>query len=114
MKEIFVFGSNMAGRHGKGAALTALREHGAEYGNGWGRQGDSWAIPTKDVNLKVLPLHQIGFFVRTFIEYAVQNQDLIFNVTRVGCGLAGYKDDDIAPMFEKAPKNCRLPEGWRK
>lgn len=110
---IFVFGSNLAGRHGKGAALCALKEHGAEYGNGWGRQGQSWAIPTKDEKLKTLPLHMIKAFVDCFIHYATTNPELEFNVTRIGCGLAGYTDKDIAPMFKYAPRNCYLPKGWR-
>ena len=111
---IFVFGSNLAGRHGKGAALTALKKHGAEYGNGWGRQGNSWAIPTKDQNLETLPLVRIRAFVDCFLNYALQNQNLKFEVTRIGCGLAGYKDEDIAPMFKNAPSNCYLPPGWRR
>ena len=109
---IFVFGSNLAGRHGAGAALTALKKYGAEYGNGWGRQGQAWAIPTKDGNLATLPLNKIKAFIDTFINYANNNPDLTFNVTRVGCGLAGYTDQDIAPFFENAPNNCDLPEEW--
>ncbi len=110
---IFVFGSNLAGRHGKGAARYARVHHGAIYGNGWGRQGNSWAIPTKDGNLKTLPLDKIRFFVECFIRYAMLEPNLTFNVTRIGCGLAGYRDDQIAPMFASVPKNCNLPKGWR-
>lgn len=110
---IFVFGSNLAGRHGKGAALTALRKYGAEYGNGFGRQGDSWAIPTKDEHLHTLPLSRIQAYVEAFIRYATWEPQLEFQVTRIGCGLAGYTDADIAPMFKNAPANCHLPEGWR-
>lgn len=110
---IFVFGSNLAGRHGAGAALFAKKNRGAIYGKGIGMQGNSYAIPTKDQNIKTLPLDRIKPYVDQFIEFAKQNSKLIFEVTRIGCGLAGYKDSDIAPMFKDAPLNCILPEGWR-
>ena len=112
--KIFVFGSNLAGRHGAGAALCALKEHGAKYGQGVGRQGDSFAIPTKDYRIRTLDLKTIEMFVAHFKTYARENPELTFEVTRIGCGLAGYKDEDIAPMFSDAPANCELPEGWRK
>lgn len=110
---IFVFGSNLAGRHGKGAALTAFREHGAVYGQGAGLQGQSYAIPTKDEELQPLPLPKIQKHVATFIKYAKLNPETQFQVTRVGCGLAGYDDQQIAPFFRDAPANCMLPVGWR-
>jgi hypothetical protein len=110
---IFVFGSNEAGRHGKGAALTALRHWGAKHGQGFGRAGNSFAIPTKDARLRPLPLEAIRRYVADFIDYAKGHQELSFLVTRVGCGLAGYSDDDIKPMFVDAPRNCRLPDEWR-
>ena len=111
---IFVFGSNQAGRHGKGAALTARRKYGAIQGIGEGRQGNSYAVPTKDFHLKTLPLEDIQGFVLRFLWYAEEHPHLEFNVTRIGCGLAGYKDEDIAPMFKNAPSNCYLPSGWRR
>lgn len=111
--KIFVFGSNLAGRHGKGAAKTALMEYGATYGVGTGPTGNAYAIPTKDVNLKTLPLSDISLYVLDFIEYAKIHNDRKFLVTRIGCGLAGYKDEDIIPMFSSAPSNCYLPDGWR-
>ncbi|AGF91036.1 hypothetical protein SXHG_00014 [Synechococcus phage MRHenn-2013a] len=111
--KIFVFGSNLAGRHGKGAALCALKEHGAVYGVGSGPSGNSYAIPTKDSNLKTLSLEDISLYVSDFIEYANTHNDREFLVTRIGCGLAGYKDEDISPMFASAPSNCYLPDGWR-
>jgi hypothetical protein len=67
---VFVFGSNLAGRHGKGAALCALREHGAIYGLGVGKQGNSYAIPTKDQLIKTLSLSSINLYVKQFLEYA--------------------------------------------
>lgn len=112
-KPIFVFGSNLRGAHGAGAALFAREHYGAELGVGIGRTGDSYAIPTKDENIRTLPLHRIKPFVLDFIQYARDNPDLTFAVTRIGCGLAGYEDDDISPMFETAPDNCFLPEEWQ-
>ena len=112
MKQIFVFGSNLAGRHGKGAALEARQKHGAIYGQGIGLQGCSYGIPTKDENIRTLPLNEIHDYVDEFIEFASMRPDLQFNVTRIGCGLAGYQDKDIAPMFKDAPSNCVLPESW--
>ena len=113
MNTIFVFGSNLAGRHGKGAALTARLYHGAIYGQGNGKQGNSYAIPTKDIYLRSLPLDTIQFYVEIFINYAKQHPELTFFVTRIGCGLAGYTDTQIAPMFKNAPSNCELPLTWR-
>lgn len=110
---IFVFGSNEAGIHGAGAALEARKSHGAKLGIGFGHVGNSFAIPTKDEELKQLPLRSIRQYVRMFLAYAEASPDLIFQVTRIGCGLAGYSDKDIAPMFKEAPDNCVLPEGWR-
>jgi len=113
MKHIFVFGSNLAGRHGKGAALEARRKYGAIYGVGIGLQGNSYAIPTKNWWLKTLPLAEIAVYVNDFIKFARDHPEMIFNVIRVGCGLAGYTDEDMAPLFRSAPENCNLPEGWR-
>jgi hypothetical protein len=111
--EIFVFGSNLAGRHGKGAALYALKNHGAIYGVGEGPQGTSFAIPTKDEKLRTLELPTINLYVQAFLAHASACPELTFNVTRIGCGLAGYQDHQIAPFFKGAPNNCNLPEGWR-
>ena len=109
MTTIFVFGSNLAGRHGKGAALYAKQHHGAVYGVGMGRTGDSYAIPTKDAKLKTLPLEVIRDRVAEFLAYARDNPNIIFKVTAIGCGLAGYQPSNIAPMFITAPANCQLP-----
>lgn len=111
---IFVFGSNEAGRHGKGAAKVARIDFRAEYGVGRGRTGQSYAIPTKDARLNVIPLAQIEASVSEFIDYARSHPDLNFFVTRVGCGFAGYKDEQIGPMFARVPENCSLPNEWRK
>ncbi|HEY9704494.1 MAG TPA: hypothetical protein V6C58_18750 [Allocoleopsis sp.] len=114
MNKIFVFGSNLAGRHGAGAALFARNHKGAKYGVGEGFMGQCYALPTKDRSIKTLPIHRIELHVMKFLEFAKNNPDLIFEVTRVGCGLAGYKDEDIAPLFTGAPSNCELPNGWRE
>lgn len=112
VKEIFVFGSNLAGIHGAGAAYHAHRHHHAEWGVGIGRTGNAYGIPTKDEKIRTLPLHEINVYVLDFLEYAEDHPELIFNVTRIGCGLAGYTDKDIAPMFEDAPENCKLDSEW--
>lgn len=111
--EVFVFGSNEAGRHGRGAALTAVRYYGAVYGKGNGIQGNSYAIPTKDERLHPLALHTIKHYVKEFLDYATTHPELKFKVTRIGCGLAGFDDKDISPMFKDAPDNCILPLYWR-
>lgn len=109
---IFVFGSNLAGRHGKGAALFARQHHGAIYGQGRGHQGNSYAIATKDEKLRTLSLEAIECEVRTFLLYASMNPGLRFQVTAIGTGLAGYKHEQIAPLFKGAPANCILPAEW--
>lgn len=120
--EVFVFGSNLAGRHGKGAALIAKNMFGAKHGLGEGYsnagfdkfQQHSYAIPTKDRNLNVLDLVRIHESVVRFIDYANKNPDMNFYVTRIGCGLAGYKDNDIAPLFKECPMNVIFPENWKE
>jgi hypothetical protein len=109
---IFVFGSNLAGRHGKGAALFARKHHTAEYGVGTGRTGDAYAIPTKNEKLRTLALDRIAIYVAEFIAYARNNPELRFQVTAIGTGLAGYSHDQIAPMFTASPANCVLPVEW--
>ena len=113
-KKVFVFGSNDAGIHGAGAAQWAYKNRGARYGKGYGHHGDSFAIPTKDEDIITLPLERIEDYVRGFIAFAKGHRKLNFEVTRIGCGLAGLKDKDIAPMFKDAPKNCSFDETWRE
>ena len=110
---IFVFGSNKAGRHGRGAALYARSRYGAIYGQAEGLQGSSYAIPTKDANLNTLPLESIEKAVDRFIEFAYNNPSLKFKVTAIGCGLARYKHEVIAKMFRKAPSNCVFQQEWK-
>jgi hypothetical protein len=112
LSSVFVFGSNLAGRHGKGAAKLAKENFGAETGVGEGLMIKSYAIPTKDIALKTLPLPQVKKSVEAFIAFAKQHQDVPFFVTRIGCGLAGYSNADIAPMFALAPSNCSFAKEW--
>lgn len=109
---IFVFGSNLAGRHGAGSAKHARLNYSAEYGVGVGRTGDSYAIPTKDKNLNVLSISEIKPYVDDFIKYAEDHPELTFEVVKIGCGLSGYEEIEIAPLFKNCPKNCLLPRGW--
>ncbi len=110
---VFVFGSNLAGRHGKGAALFARQNHGAVYGVGIGLTGNAYAIPTKDEQLRTLPLPLIAGHVRDFLAFARQHPEMRFKVTAIGTGLAGYTHPQIAPMFAGASANCQLPVEWQ-
>lgn len=107
--EIFVFGSNLAGMHGGGAAWVAYRKFGAIMGQGVGLQGRSYGIPTMQGGVET-----IKPYVDEFIEFAKSRQDLTFLVTRIGCGIAGFTDEEISPLFEKAHEveNIVLPPGW--
>lgn len=110
----FVFGSNLAGIHGAGAARYAKILHGAVWGEGLGHHGNSYAIPTKDRKIQTLSKAAIRIFVGDFIKYAKANPEMRFQVTRIGCGLAGYADEEIAPMFIEAPANCAFDSAWEK
>lgn len=109
MSKVFVFGSNLAGRHGRGSARAASVHYGAIYGQGVGRQGNSYAIPTKGYHLEKLPLSVIAKHVGEFLDYANQNWTDTFGVVAIGCGLAGYKPEQVGPMFKGAPSNVLLP-----
>lgn len=111
----FVFGSNLAGIHGKGSALAAVQKHGALRGCGAGPQGSAWGIPTKKHwKSSAMSLEEISPYVWALVEYAKQHPDTLFDVVRVGCGLAGYTDEEMAPLFNGAPSNVLLPERWRE
>ncbi len=105
--EIFVFGSNLGGNHDGGAARIALQKFGAIYGQGVGLQGQSYGIPTMQGGVET-----IAPYVNQFIEFAGAHPEYFFYVTRVGCGIAGFTDREIAPLFKKALnlKNVCLPE----
>jgi hypothetical protein len=102
---IFVFGSNLAGRHGKGAAEIARHCFEAQYGVGEGLTGRSYALPTKDARLRSLTLKDIQAHVERFIKFARENPELTFIVTAIGCGLAAHDPKDIGPLFRAAPEN---------
>ena len=107
--EIFVFGSNLSGMHGGGAAWVAYRKFGAIMGQGVGLQGQSYGIPTTQGGVET-----IRPYVDEFIEFAKGHPELTFLVTRIGCGIAGFDDAEIAPLFEAAHEvdNIFLPPHW--
>ncbi|MBD5325668.1 MAG: hypothetical protein HDS04_03180 [Bacteroides sp.] len=107
--EVFVFGSNLAGLHGGGAARAALRKFGAVWGQGVGLQGQSYAIPTMQGGVET-----IKPYVDEFIEFAKEHPELKFYVTRIGCGIAGFKDEEMAPLFSGAlgVDNIVLPKSF--
>lgn len=107
--EVFVFGSNLQGYHGGGAARTAMDKFGAEWGVGVGPTGRCYAIPTMQGGVET-----IKPYVDEFLEYAQEHPDTRFLVTRIGCGIAGFDDMDIAPLFAKAVNlpNVALPRFW--
>ena len=109
--EIFVFGSNLKGMHGGGAAYIAYQKFGAIMGQGVGLQGQSYGIPTMQGGVET-----IRPYVDEFIEYAKQHPELLFRVTRIGCGIAGFTNEEIAPLFKAAfeMENVSLPNGWRE
>lgn len=111
-KAIFVFGSNEAGIHGAGAALEAYKKHGARFGKGYGHHGDSFAIPTKDMEIETLPIARIRQYAEDFLAFAAGHRKLTFQVIRIGCGLAGFKDEQIAPLFINHTPNCQFDEAW--
>src|SRR5690606_6512305 len=111
---IFVFGSNFSGIHGAGAAKYALKHKGAIWGQGVGLQGGSYAIPTKDRNIETLPLDVIEFYVAEFIIFAGNHPEMQFEITPIGCGLAGYSRRDIWPMFKGVPSNCFFSHTWNE
>jgi hypothetical protein len=98
-RRIFVFGSNLAGIHGAGSAKEAFEKHGAVWGCGFGLSGNSFAIPTKGFNLEVLSLMDIETYICAFIYFAGTLPELEFDVVDIGCGLAGYKPEEIAEIF---------------
>lgn len=120
-KTVFVFGSNTGGFHGKGAALTAKRDFGAIEGIGEGLMGNSYALPTvcykKGMGLVTMGLTEIKFHINNFINFAKNNPDIYFQLTKVGCGLAGYSEDEILPFFlgrKDLPENIIFPYDWER
>lgn len=112
MTDIFVFGSNLAGRHGAGAAKYALEKKGAVLFQGEGLQGTSYGIATKDERIRTRGLVEIERSVMEFLRFAESRPDLTFDITPIGCGLAGYKRSQIEPLFAGMPPNCRFNPSW--
>ncbi len=113
---VLCFGSNEMGEHGGGAARDAHKNHGARWNVGFGFQGKSFAIPTcsKSTGLpgfQITP-EALRFYVYCFILFAKMNPLLEFKVTRIGTGLAGWKDTEVAPLFQEAPDNCFFDTAW--
>ena len=107
--EIFIFGSNLQGMHGGGAARIAHQKFGAVWGEGVGLHGQTYAIPTMHGGVE-----EIKPYVDEFIRFAKDHTEFKFLVTRVGCGIAGFTDKEMAPLFEEAKvlENVYLPEKW--
>lgn len=113
---IFVFGSNKLGIHGRGAAKTALA-HGAMQGRGFGHYGDSFAIPTcaKPAGMPgwQMKLGDVRLYIEKFVDYAHYHPELKFKVTKIGCGLAGWTDEQMAQQFYNSPHNCYFDLDWQ-
>lgn len=116
--EVFVFGSNLDGNHAGGAAKFAVLKFGAKMGQYNGLQGQSYAIPTLShpggVDEHKLPLETIQKYVNEFIQFAQKNPNLFFYVTPIGCGIAGFTEQEIAPMFKHCLQmsNVALPQSF--
>lgn len=110
--EIFVFGSNMNGEHLGGAARYAYDHFGAIWGQGEGMQGQSYALPTMGYKMNTYSNSMLSRNIETFFYIAKSMPDKTFLLTKVGCGIAGRIESDIAPLFRKAPKNVIKPENW--
>ena len=110
---VFVFGSNMAGNHADGAAHTALAHFGAMQGVGRGWSGQSYAIPTMNEHLQQMPLSQIQHYIDDFKIYTKNHPKMTYFITSIGCGIAGYKTEEIAPMFKGISHNVIFPSSFR-
>lgn len=111
-QRIYVFGSNLAGIHGAGSALVAVRKHGAILKQGRGLQGNSYGIPTKNQYIRTRPLVDIAPEVASFVEFAKAHPEMDFEIQDIGCLNAGYTPGQIAPMFKDAPGNCFFSDNF--
>lgn len=109
---VYVYGANESYINASGTARIAREEYGAGMGRGWGLVGKSFGIPTKDWDINTLSLAEIKHYVNRFRSFAVSRPNMTFYITKIGCGLAGLREEDIRPMFLDAPANCILPYGW--
>ena len=114
-RECFVFGSNSEGRHGLGAAREALLNWGARYGQARGLQGNSFAIVTKELrpDWPAVSIGEVADEVFMFLRFARRNPTMVFRLTPIGCGHAGFVPEQIAPLFAKAPDNVLLPDEFK-
>ena len=110
---IFVFGSNLDGIHAGGAARYAHQQRGAVMGVGEGLTGECYALPTLGHGFGAMQYFKLASHVSRFLVCAYQHPKLTFQVTRVGCGIAGFSDEEVAALFEAAPPNCQFDEVWR-
>lgn len=111
--EIFVFGSNLAGRHGAGAALQARKQFGAKLGCGTGLTGQCYAFPTLDKNLSQLSIDRLKKERDDLYRCCYDRPEKRFLLTKVGCGIAGYPEETMRALFANPPENLILPEDWR-
>lgn len=105
---VFVFGSNLDGMHEGGSARHAYQKLGAE-----GNTGSCYALPTVGHNFSLMSSQALALHVETFLTYAAEHMEQQFQVTRVGCGIAGFSDAEVATMFWYAPANCQFDEAWK-
>jgi len=112
LNEIFIFGSNLSGHHAGGAASYARKNFGAMQGISTGRSGRTYAIPTLTQQYEKLSIEGIHYHIEEFISYAHLFPHMTFKVSAIGCGIAGFTVEEIAPLFQKAitVKNIQLPE----
>lgn len=113
---IFVFGSNLSGIHGGGAAAYAQQHLGAKWGIGEGLMGNCYALPTKGINITFMTLAEVTESVKRFAEFAASRPETKFKVTQVGCGLGGFTKEDIAPLFygmAHDDSNCYFDTEWK-
>ena len=112
--DIFVFGSNKAGRHGRGAAKFAMEQYNAEYGVGEGLTGYSYAIPTKGHNLEAMPFSEIDAAICRFIQHAKNAPQDSYELTPIGTGLAGHSKRDVWAVLKREglPRNVFLSSTW--
>jgi hypothetical protein len=111
---IFVFGSNLSGIHGAGAAKEAYDNYGAIMGKGEGLMFSSYAIPTKGKNITFMALVEVVPHIKNFLTFAKRNPEMKFWMTSVGCGLAGFSVSQIASYFENATTNINFPDTWKE
>jgi len=110
---IYVFSSNLAGKHAKGKARIARVNFRAEFGVAQGRTSNAYAIPTHDKHMAALSIDSIKAAIEAFLRFAHENQKLNFFVTRIGCEDSAFSDEQMGPLFASAPENCSLPRSWK-